>query len=60
VHGKVRRDDLGDYYYENVSTISLHFLLSADLPPKEVLWAWYDYFDRERSESIYQTLPPLR
>ncbi|HKI99625.1 MAG TPA: DnaJ domain-containing protein [bacterium] len=59
VHGKVRQDDLGDYYYEGVSTISLHFLLNSPLPPKETLWAWYDYFDRERSESIYQTLPPL-
>jgi DnaJ domain len=60
VHGKVRQDDLGDYYYENVSTISLHFLLNSRLPPKETLWSWYDYFDRECSESIYQTLPPQR
>jgi hypothetical protein len=60
VHGKIRQDDLGDYYYEDVSTISLHFLLASSLPPKETLWAWYDYFDRECSESIYQTLPPLR
>ena len=60
VHGKIRQDDLGDYYYEDVSTISLHFLLSSRLPPKETLWSWYDYFDHECSESIYQTLPPLR
>jgi hypothetical protein len=60
VHGRVRRDDLGDYYYEHVSTISLHLLLNSNLPPKEVLWNWYDYFDREHSESIYQTLPPLK
>ena len=60
VHGRVRRDDLGDYYYEHVSTISLHLLLNSSLPPKEVLWSWYDYFDREHSESIYQTLPPLK
>jgi len=59
VHGKIRKDDLGDYYYEDVSTISLHLLLGSQLPPKEILWAWYDYFDREHSESIYQTLPPL-
>jgi DnaJ domain len=60
VHGKIRQDDLGDYYYEDVSTISLHFLLGSALPRKEVLWSWYDYFDRELSESIYQTLPPQR
>lgn len=60
VHGRIRQDDLGDYYYEDVSTISLHRLLGSRLPPKEMLWAWYDYFDRELSESIYQTLPPLR
>ena len=60
VHGKIRQDDLGDYYYEEVSTISLHFLLGSRLPAKEVLWSWYDYFDRECSESIYQTLPPQR
>lgn len=60
VHGRIRQDDLGDYYYEDVSTISLHGLLNTALPPKETLWSWYDYFDRECSESIYQTLPPLR
>jgi DnaJ domain len=60
VHGRIRQDDLGDYYYGEVSTISLHFLLASALPPKEMLWSWYDYFDRECSESIYQTLPPLR
>lgn len=60
VHGNIRTDDHGDYYYGKVSTISLHFLLNSSLPPKEVLWGWYDYFDRERSESIYQTLPPFQ
>lgn len=60
VHGNIRQDDRGDFYYEDVSTISLHFLLASALPAKEVLWSWYDYFDRECSESIYQTLPPLR
>lgn len=60
VHGKIRRDDRGDYYYDSVCTISLHFLLNSRLPPKDTLWSWYDYFDRERSESIYQTLPPLK
>ena len=60
VHGNIRVNEDGDYYYGKVSTISLHFLLNSSLPPKEVLWGWYDYFDRERSESIYQTLPPLR
>ncbi len=60
VHGKIRNDDLGDYYYENVSTISLHFLLRSRLPAKELLWRWYQHFEQERSESIYQTLPPLR
>ena len=59
-HGKIRLDSIGDYYYEKVSTISLHFLLKSRLPAKEVLWQWYRYFDRDRSESIYQTLPPLR
>lgn len=59
-HGTVRRDDLGDYYYDRVSSISLHGLLSTGLPRKEVLWAWYAYFDRECAESIYQTVPPLR
>lgn len=60
VHGNIRTDDHGDYYYGKVSTISLHFLLNSSLPAKEVLWGWYDYFDRERSESIYQTLPPFQ
>ena len=60
VHGQVRQDEHGDYYYATVSAISLHFLLGSRLPAKETLWGWYDYFDRECSESIYQTLPPLR
>ena len=54
-HGKTRIDDKGDYYYNNVSAVSLHFLLNADLPGREVLWQWYQYFDRSRSESIYRT-----
>lgn len=60
VHGNTRVDERGDYYYGKVSTISLHFLLSSELPAKELLWGWYDYFDRERSETIYQTLPPFQ
>jgi DnaJ-domain-containing protein 1 len=59
-HGKVRIDNQGDYYYENVSTISLHFLLRSRLPAKEVLWRWYEHFERGRSETIYETLPPQR
>lgn len=59
-HGKVREDNGGDHFYENVSTLSLHFLLRSRLPAKELLWRWYEHFDRGRSESIYQTLPPQR
>jgi len=59
-HGNIRRDEAGDYYYNSVSTISLHFLLQSSLPAQEVLWRWYLHFDRGRSESIYQTLPPQR
>jgi DnaJ-domain-containing protein 1 len=59
-HGNIRRDAAGDYYYNSVSTISLHFLLQSSLPAQEVLWRWYLHFDRGRSESIYQTLPPQR
>lgn len=59
-HGNIRRDAAGDYYYNSVSTISLHFLLQSTLPAQEVLWRWYVHFDRGRSESIYQTLPPQR
>jgi DnaJ-domain-containing protein 1 len=57
-HGNIRRDGQGDYYYNSVSTISLHFLLQSKLPAQEVLWRWYLYFDRGRSESIYRTIPP--
>jgi DnaJ-domain-containing protein 1 len=57
-HGNVRRDGEGDFYYNSVSTISLHFLLQSKLPAQEVLWRWYLHFDRGRSESIYRTLPP--
>lgn len=60
IHGKIRQNQAGDYYYDSISTISLHFLLSAGLPSKEVLWGWYRYFDQECAESIYQSLPPLR
>jgi DnaJ domain len=59
-HGNIRHDQAGDYYYNSVSTISLHFLLQSSLPAQEVLWRWYLHFDRGRSESIYQTLPPQR
>jgi DnaJ-domain-containing protein 1 len=59
-HGNIRRDAAGDYYYNSVSTISLHFLLQSSLPAQEILWRWYLHFDRGRSESIYQTLPPQR
>jgi DnaJ-domain-containing protein 1 len=57
-HGNIRRDAQGDYFYNSVSTISLHFLLQSKLPAQEVLWRWYLYFDRGRSESIYRTIPP--
>ncbi len=60
VHGKIRMDGTGDYYYESVSTISLHFLLKSRLPAKEILWSWYRHFENDRAESIYQTLPPQR
>ncbi|MCZ6557004.1 MAG: DnaJ domain-containing protein [SAR324 cluster bacterium] len=60
MHGNIRVDGAGDYYYESVSTISLHFLLKSRLPAKEMLWRWYQHFEQERSESIYQTLPPQR
>ena len=59
LHGKVRQDSQGDYHYQEVSSISLHFLLRSRLPKKEILWGWYQYFDQERSESIYRTLGPL-
>lgn len=58
VHGNVRRNQVGDYFYGEVSAISLHFLLNSELPGKEILWSWYRHFDFERSESIYQTLRP--
>lgn len=57
-HGNIRRDSQGDYYYNSVSTISLHFLLQSKLPAQELLWRWYLYFDRGRAESIYRTIPP--
>lgn len=57
-HGNIRRDAQGDYFYNSVSTISLHFLLQSKLPAQEVLWRWYLYYDRSRSESIYRTIPP--
>src|SRR5690349_7192346 len=56
-HGNIRRDAQGDYFYNSVSTISLHFLLQSKLPAQEVLWRWYLYYDRSRSESIYRTIP---
>lgn len=57
-HGNIRRDAQGDYFYNSVSTISLHFLLQSRLPAQELLWRWYLYYDRGRSESIYRTIPP--
>ena len=59
-HGKTRVDAAGDHYYDGVSAVSIHFFLNSGLPAKEVLWQWYLHFDRERSEPIYQTLPPQR
>ena len=59
-HGSIRIDGNGDYYYEHVSTISLHFLMRSRLPTKELLWRWYQHFEQQRAESVYQTLPPLR
>jgi DnaJ-domain-containing protein 1 len=59
-HGKTRVDPKGDYYYDAVSAISLHFLLQSGIPGPEALWQWYEYFDRGRSESIYQTISPQR
>lgn len=58
-HGRTRVDERGDYFYENVSAISLHFLLNAELPGREVLWQWYQHYDQHRAESIYQTIAPL-
>jgi len=59
-HGKTRVDAKGDYFYDTVSAVSLHFLLQSGIPGPEALWQWYEHFDRGRSESIYQTLPPQR
>ena len=59
VHGQVRKDDHGDYFYANVSTIGLHFLLQSGIPGKEMLWQWHQYFDQEHGENIYKTLAPL-
>ena len=58
-HGRIRQDN-GDYFFSGVSAISLHLLLSSGLPAKELLWRWYRHFDNHLSESIYQSLPPLR
>jgi len=57
-HGNIRRDGAGDYYYNSVSTISLHFLLQSRLPAQEILLRWYLHFDRGRSESVYRTVAP--
>lgn len=57
-HGRIRIDEAGDYRYERVSAISLHFVLQAGLPAEEILWQWYQLFDQERGESIYRTLLP--
>ena len=59
-HGNTRVDAAGDHYYDGVSAVSIHFFLNTGLPAKEILWQWYLHFDRERSEPIYQTLPPQR
>jgi DnaJ-domain-containing protein 1 len=59
-HGKTRVDAKGDYFYDTVSAVSLHFLLQSGIPGPETLWQWYEHFDRGRSESIYQTIPPQR
>ena len=59
-HGRVRIDNHHDYYYEGVSTLSLHFLLRSQLPGKELLWRWYQHFENTKAEDIYQTLPPQR
>jgi len=59
-HGKTRLDSKGDYFYDTVSAVSLHFLLQSGIPGPEALWQWYEHFDRGRSESIYQTIPPQR
>jgi len=59
-HGKTRVDPKGDHYYDNVSAVSLHFLLQSGLPGPEVLWQWYQHFDQRRSETIYQTIAPQR
>ncbi len=57
-HGKVRLDARGDYAYEAVSAVSLHFLLQSGMPAKEVLWQWYAYWELEHGETIYQTIRP--
>ena len=57
-HGATRVDDKGDWFYDTVSAISIHLLLKSRLPGPPLLWAWYGYFDRQRGESIYQSLTP--
>ena len=59
-HGRVRVDSHGEFFYEGVSTLSLHFLLKSNLPGKEILWRWYQHFEHGQAENIYQTLPPQR
>ncbi|MDH4248426.1 MAG: DnaJ domain-containing protein [Deltaproteobacteria bacterium] len=59
LHADIRQTDDGEYFYGRVSAISLALLLAARLPPKEMLWAWYQHFDQERSESVYRTLSPV-
>lgn len=59
-HGNIQVNPQGEFYFGEISTLSLHLLLSSGLPEKETLWAWYHHFDKNLSQSIYQTLPPLR
>ncbi len=58
LHGCVRQTEDGNCRYAGVSATSLHLLLKSNLPGKEILWAWYSYFDSERGQSVYCTLAP--
>ncbi|MDH4120470.1 MAG: J domain-containing protein [Deltaproteobacteria bacterium] len=57
VHGPVRKDAAGDWFYANVSAVSVRLLLKSGLPGKELLWAWYNHAERE-GEPLDQALPP--
>ncbi len=58
LRGSVRHGVSNERGHTGLSAIGLHLLLQSDLPAKEVLWAWYRYFDRDRGYSVYRTLAP--